>query len=102
MRNYGSAADATAEEVLPALGVRIHRPAGVKDGYELVYEIDLAEGGRALIVNDVLARFPDKVAEYRKGKKGLLGMFMGEVMKNSKGKAEPQATTKLLQEKLSL
>lgn len=53
------------------------------------------------LVNEVLARFPDKVTEYRKGKKGLLGMFMGEVMKNSKGKAEPQATTKLLQEKLS-
>jgi len=53
------------------------------------------------LVDEVLARFPDKVAEYRKGKKGLIGMFMGEVMKSSKGKAEPQATTKLLQEKLS-
>lgn len=53
------------------------------------------------LVDEVLARFPDKVAEYRKGKKGLLGMFMGEVMKASKGKAEPQSTTKILQEKLS-
>ena len=52
------------------------------------------------LVEEVLARFPDKVAEYRKGKKGLLGMFMGEVMKASKGKAEPQSTTKILQEKL--
>lgn len=52
------------------------------------------------LVSDVLARFPDKVAEYRKGKKGLLGLFMGEVMKASKGKADPQATTKLLEERL--
>ena len=52
------------------------------------------------LVADVLARFPDKVAEYRKGKKGLLGLFMGEVMKASKGKADPQATTKLLEERL--
>ncbi len=52
------------------------------------------------LVEEVLARFPDKVAEYRKGKKGLLGLFMGEVMKASKGKAEPQSTTKILQEKL--
>ena len=52
------------------------------------------------LVADVLARFPEKVAEYRKGKKGLLGLFMGEVMKASKGKADPQATTKLLEERL--
>ena len=52
------------------------------------------------LVDEVLTRFPDKVAEYRKGKKGLLALFMGEVMKASKGKAEPQATTRLLQERL--
>lgn len=52
------------------------------------------------LVDEVLARFPDKVLEYKKGKKGLLSMFMGEVMKSSKGKAEPQGTTKLLLEKL--
>ena len=52
------------------------------------------------LVEEVLARFPDKVAEYRKGKKGLLAMFMGEVMKASKGKAEPQSTTRILQDKL--
>ncbi len=49
------------------------------------------------IVAEVLARFPDKVAEYKKGKKGLLGMFMGEVMKAAKGKAEPKATQAILE-----
>ena len=48
------------------------------------------------IVADVLANNPQKVAEYRKGKKGLLGFFMGEVMKLSKGKAEPKATNVLV------
>lgn len=52
------------------------------------------------LVADVLARFPEKVAEYRKGKKGLLGLFMGEVMRASQGKADPQAATKLLTERL--
>jgi len=52
------------------------------------------------LVDEVLARFPEKVAEYRKGKKGLLGLFMGEVMRASQGKADPQATTKLLAERL--
>lgn len=52
------------------------------------------------IIDEVIARFPDKVAEYKKGKKGLIGMFMGEVMKAAKGKAEPKATQQLLEGKL--
>lgn len=46
--------DGTCEDVLPEKGVRIHRPDGMKDGYELVYEIDLEDGGVGLMVNDVL------------------------------------------------
>jgi aspartyl-tRNA(Asn)/glutamyl-tRNA(Gln) amidotransferase subunit B len=52
------------------------------------------------IVEEVLAANPDKVAEYRKGKKGLIGFFMGEVMKASKGKAEPKTTNTLIIKKL--
>ncbi|MFK8161558.1 MAG: Asp-tRNA(Asn)/Glu-tRNA(Gln) amidotransferase subunit GatB [Lewinella sp.] len=48
------------------------------------------------LVNEVVSEFPDKVAAYRKGKKGLLGFFMGEVMKRSKGSAGPQETQALL------
>lgn len=55
----------------------------------------------ATLVDQVLAKYPDKVQEYKKGKKGLIGFFMGEVMKAAGGRAEPQATTKLLQEKLA-
>jgi aspartyl-tRNA(Asn)/glutamyl-tRNA(Gln) amidotransferase subunit B len=47
-------------------------------------------------IKDALAKFPDKVIEYQKGKKGVLGLFMGEIMKSSKGKIDPQATNKLL------
>ncbi|MEK7254606.1 MAG: Asp-tRNA(Asn)/Glu-tRNA(Gln) amidotransferase subunit GatB [Bacteroidota bacterium] len=52
------------------------------------------------IVDEALAKFPEKVAEYRKGKKGLLGFFVGEVMRASKGKAEPKATNELILRKL--
>jgi aspartyl-tRNA(Asn)/glutamyl-tRNA(Gln) amidotransferase subunit B len=48
------------------------------------------------IVKEVLANNPDKVKEYQKGKKGLIGFFMGEVMKASKGKAEPKSTNALI------
>lgn len=51
-------------------------------------------------VNTVLANMPDKVNEYKKGKKGLIGLFVGEVKKLSAGKANPQNVTKLLQDKL--
>ena len=52
------------------------------------------------LVNEVIAAHPDKVKAYQKGKKGLLGFFMGEVMKKSKGKAEPKSTNQLLRHKL--
>lgn len=52
-------------------------------------------------VNQVLAKMPEKVAEYRKGKKGLIGLFMGEVKKVSQGKADPKITTTLLEQKLN-
>jgi aspartyl-tRNA(Asn)/glutamyl-tRNA(Gln) amidotransferase subunit B len=48
----------------------------------------------------VLALFPDKVAEYKSGKTGLLGMFMGQIMKKSGGKADPKKTNQLLAEAL--
>jgi aspartyl-tRNA(Asn)/glutamyl-tRNA(Gln) amidotransferase subunit B len=48
-------------------------------------------------INQVIHSMPDKAEEYRKGKKGLIGLFVGEVKKISKGKANPQKTTELLQ-----
>ena len=48
----------------------------------------------------VLGDMPDKVTEYKKGKKGLIGLFVGEVKKRSRGKADPKKTTELLIEKL--
>ncbi len=47
-------------------------------------------------INDAIAKFPDKVKEYKNGKKGVLGLFMGEIMKSSKGKIDPQKTNQLL------
>ncbi len=48
------------------------------------------------IVQEVIKEFPLKVEEYQHGKKGLLAMFMGEVMKRSKGKADPKVANELL------
>ena len=51
-------------------------------------------------IEEALAKMPDKVTEYKKGKKGLIGLFVGEVKKISKGKADPVLTNRLLLEKL--
>jgi len=52
------------------------------------------------IINEVLEKHAGKVLEYKKGKKGLLSLFVGEVMKRSKGKADPKTTNEILLEKL--
>lgn len=48
------------------------------------------------IVREAVAKFPAKVAEYKSGKTGLVGLFMGEVMKLSKGKADPKIANELV------
>ena len=52
------------------------------------------------LADEVIANNPDKVKAYQKGKKGLIGFFMGELMKKSKGKAEPKSANALLRKKL--
>ncbi len=52
-------------------------------------------------VNQAIASMPEKVNEYKKGKKGLIGLFVGEVKKLSKGKADPKIVTTLLEQKLN-
>ena len=52
-------------------------------------------------VVSVIEAMPQKVKEYKSGKKNLLGLFAGEVKKLSKGKADMQIVNKLLAEKLN-
>jgi aspartyl-tRNA(Asn)/glutamyl-tRNA(Gln) amidotransferase subunit B len=61
---------------------------------------DSDEGNVAAWVEEVLNKMPDKVSEYKKGKKGLIGLFVGEVKKVSKGKADPKLTNDILLKKL--
>lgn len=71
------------------------------DPMEIVKKLDLIQdAGEDQIqqwVKQVITSMPDKVAEYKKGKKGLIGLFVGEVKKVSKGKADPKVSTQLLE-----
>ena len=53
-----------------------------------------------ILIDEVINKYPEKVDEYKAGKKGLLGLFVGEVMKLSKGKADPKLTNQLIRKKL--
>jgi aspartyl-tRNA(Asn)/glutamyl-tRNA(Gln) amidotransferase subunit B len=52
------------------------------------------------IIDDVIAANPKQVEQYRAGKKTVLGFFVGQVMKASKGQANPQMVNELLSKKL--
>jgi aspartyl-tRNA(Asn)/glutamyl-tRNA(Gln) amidotransferase subunit B len=52
-------------------------------------------------VLEAIAAYPDKVLEYKKGKKGLIALFIGEVMKKSKGTADPKRVNQVVSEELS-
>ncbi|MBN8827628.1 MAG: Asp-tRNA(Asn)/Glu-tRNA(Gln) amidotransferase subunit GatB [Sphingobacteriia bacterium] len=53
------------------------------------------------VIDEVLASNQDKVAEYKSGKDKLFGFFVGQVMKASGGKVNPDIVNKILKDKLS-
>jgi aspartyl-tRNA(Asn)/glutamyl-tRNA(Gln) amidotransferase subunit B len=58
-------------------------------------------GAIEAIVEQVLVANPDKVEEYRAGKDKLFGFFVGQVMKASQGKANPQVVNEVLRARLA-
>ncbi|MEB2775475.1 Asp-tRNA(Asn)/Glu-tRNA(Gln) amidotransferase subunit GatB [Algoriphagus sp. D3-2-R+10] len=73
-------------------------PLEIAQRLNLIQESD--ESSLKPIVEEVLAANAAKVKEYKSGKKGLMGLFMGQVMKKSQGKADPKVATKILTELL--
>jgi len=54
----------------------------------------------APVIDAVIAAHPDQVETYRGGKEGVLGFFVGQVMRETGGKADPKVVSELLREKL--
>jgi len=78
--------------------------AGGGDPERLVDEMGLTKVSDPEVlgaaVDAVLASWPDKVVEFREGKSSLIGLFVGEVMKETRGAADPAAARRLLTERL--
>jgi aspartyl-tRNA(Asn)/glutamyl-tRNA(Gln) amidotransferase subunit B len=53
------------------------------------------------LIDRILEQNPGQVASYKGGKAGLLGFFVGQVMKETEGKADPKVVNELLRQKLS-
>ena len=74
------------------------------DPKSLLEEMGLASVSDAdqlgAVIDEVLSKMPEQVEAYRGGKRNLLGLFIGEVMKATKGAADPQAARGLLVERL--
>jgi aspartyl-tRNA(Asn)/glutamyl-tRNA(Gln) amidotransferase subunit B len=58
------------------------------------------EGALVPIIDAVIAAHPDQAETYRGGKEGVLGFFVGQVMRETQGKADPKVVNQLLREKL--
>ncbi|OWY24068.1 Asp-tRNA(Asn)/Glu-tRNA(Gln) amidotransferase subunit GatB [Sphingobacteriales bacterium UPWRP_1] len=89
-----------AQELLPAMVQQpeIH-PKQLAEQLELLVQTD--NNALLNLIEQVLQQYPDKVKEYKKGKKGLLGFFVGQVTRLSTTKLDPQAVNNLLAERLN-
>ena len=94
----GTVTGAAAKEVFAELVDRGGDPRRIIVERGLAQVSD--EDAIASLVDEVLAANPDKVAAYRAGKTALLGFFVGQVIRGSQGKANPQVVQKLLADRL--
>ncbi len=90
---------AAAEKILPVLFDDPQKNAEII-AQEMNMIQDAGEDEIVNIAHAVLAAWPDKVAAFKAGNKGLLGLFMGELMKKSQGKANPKIASEILQKLL--
>lgn len=58
------------------------------------------EGELSQVIQEVIIAFPKEAQAYKNGKKKLRGMFMGQIMKKTGGKADPKLTNQLLEKLL--
>jgi glutaminyl-tRNA synthetase len=94
----GRVARLAAKEVLSEMVVSAEDPETIvkRRGLEGV----AADDALLPLVESTLAAWPDKVKEYRAGKTGLLGFFVGQVVRSTEGRGDPVRVKALLLERL--
>jgi aspartyl-tRNA(Asn)/glutamyl-tRNA(Gln) amidotransferase subunit B len=95
----GTLSHQAAKRVFAEVAARGGDPRTVAESLGVIQVAD--SGVVAGWVNDVLAAHPQEVARYRSGETKLLQFFVGQVMKASRGKADPKLAQKVLEERLA-
>lgn len=90
---------AASQKIFPAMLSSHHKSAlEIAEALNVMQQSDSGELQKW--IDEAILRFPEKVDEYKAGKVSLVGLFMGEVMKISKGKADPKVANQLVKETL--
>ncbi|MEQ1884443.1 MAG: Asp-tRNA(Asn)/Glu-tRNA(Gln) amidotransferase subunit GatB [Bryobacteraceae bacterium] len=87
-----------AKEILPKMAASGESAEAIvkREGIESISD----EGALGKIIDEVIAANPKQVEQYKSGKQQVIGFLVGQVMKQSRGQADPATVNKLLKEKL--
>ena len=96
--DQGTISGKIAKEILPELLTKGGSAKALVEQKGLIQISDAA--ALEEIIDRVLTEHPKELEQYRNGKTKLQGFFMGQVMKQTKGRADPKATNQLLSKKL--
>lgn len=94
----GTVTRRAAKDVLARMAEEGGEPAELVKAMGLEAVSDASE--LEAVVHAVLTEWPEKVEEYREGNPNLIGLFVGEVMKKTRGAADPKVARQLLTERL--
>ncbi|WP_373470713.1 Asp-tRNA(Asn)/Glu-tRNA(Gln) amidotransferase subunit GatB [Carnobacterium alterfunditum] len=95
----GTISGKIAKDLLPELLVKGGSPKEIVESKGLIAISNPDE--LAEIIDKIIADNPDKLAQFRAGKTKLQGFFVGQIMKETGGKADPKLSNKILNEKLN-
>ena len=97
--DQGTISTKIAKDMLPDLLTQGGSPKAIVEQKGLSQISDPA--ALAAIIDEVMTAHPDEVAKYRAGKKKLQGFFVGQIMKQTSGRADPKLANQLLSKKLN-
>ncbi len=95
----GAISGKQAKEVFSAMVESGEAPGAIVEARGMKQVSDT--GAIETVVDAIIAAHPDEVASYRGGKTGLIGWFVGQVMREMRGQGNPQVVNEVLQKKLS-
>ena len=99
MVDSGEISGKIAKAVFEEMAKTGEEPAGIIRRMGLAQVSD--EASLSAVIEGIMAANPKQLAEYRSGKTKVLGFFVGQVMKETKGQANPQVLNDLLKKKLA-